>query len=54
VEVWPFTSCGKDRTLAVVFLPLKGQAASAYLFMPVWEQIEAHGPGARPAPAPNE
>jgi len=52
-EVWPFTSCGKNRTLAVVFLPLKGQAASMYLFIPVW-QIEAQNPGARPAPAPKE
>jgi hypothetical protein len=51
MEVWPFTFCGHDRTLGVVFIPLKDQNASLYLFMPVWQQIEAHGPGARPAAA---
>ena len=52
VEVWPFTVCGKDRTLGVAFIPLRGQSKSAYLFLPIWPMIEAQGPGARPAPAP--
>ncbi|MBL8556921.1 MAG: hypothetical protein JNL41_21800 [Phenylobacterium sp.] len=54
VEVWPITLCGQDRTTAVVFMPIKDQKASAYLFLPVWRQIQAHGAGARPAPAPPE
>jgi hypothetical protein len=54
MEVWPFEACGHDRTLGVIFIPLRDQTASVYLFLPVWRQIEAHGPGARPAPAPAE
>lgn len=54
MEVWPFEACGHDRTLGVAFVPLRDQTASIYLFLPVWQQIEAHGPGARPAPAPAE
>lgn len=52
VEVWPLNLCGHDRTTGVVFIPLKGQASSAYVFLPVWQTIEVNGPGARPAPAP--
>jgi len=48
MEVWPFNICGHDRTLAVVFIPLKDHTSSLYLFLPVWQQVEAHGPGARP------
>jgi hypothetical protein len=48
MEVWPFAACGHDRTLGVVFIPLKDHSASAHLFLPIWPQIEAHGPGARP------
>lgn len=50
MEVWPFEVCGHDRTLGVVFIPLKDQSASAHVFLPIWREIEAHGPGARPAP----
>jgi hypothetical protein len=53
-EVWPFTLCGQDRTSLVVFMPLRQGGQSFYLFLPVWEQILAHGPGARPTPAPKE
>jgi len=52
MEVWPFEACSHDRTLGVVFIPLKDGTASQYLFLPVWQQIEAHGPGARPAAVP--
>jgi len=52
MEVWPFRVCDHDRTLGVVFMPKKDQTESLYLFVPIWQQIEAHGPGARPAPAP--
>jgi hypothetical protein len=52
MEVWPLKVCDKDRTLGVVFIPRKDRTASLFLFLPVWQQIEAHGPGARPAPAP--
>lgn len=52
MEVWPFQECRRDRTLGVVFIPLKDHTASTFFFLPVWQQIEAHGPGARPAPAP--
>ena len=48
MEVWPFNICGHDRTLGVVFIPLKDHSASLSLFLPIWQQIEAHGPGARP------
>ena len=51
MEVWPLSVCGRDRTLGVVFIPLKVAAESATLFLPIWQQIEAHGPDARPAPA---
>jgi hypothetical protein len=50
MEVWPLTICGHDRTLGVVFIPLKDRSAIAPLFLPIWQQIEAHGPGAIPAP----
>ena len=49
MEVWPLTACGHDRTLGVVFIPLKDHSATAYLFLPIWQQVEAHSPGARPA-----
>jgi hypothetical protein len=52
MEVWPFTACGHDRTLGIVFIPYKDGRASQYVFLPVWQQIEAHGPGARPAAVP--
>lgn len=51
-EVWPLNLCGHDRTTMVVFLPLREQPYSVMLFMPVWRDILAHGPGARPAHAP--
>jgi hypothetical protein len=52
MEVWPFKFCGNDRMLGVVFIPLRDRTASIHLFLPVWQQIEAHGAGARPAAAP--
>jgi hypothetical protein len=52
MEVWPFKVCDQDRTLGVVFIPKKDRTASLHLFLPVWQQIAAHGPGARPAAAP--
>ncbi|MBV9994871.1 MAG: hypothetical protein JO127_06630 [Caulobacteraceae bacterium] len=52
MEVWPFQFCGRDRTLEVVFVPIRDQSTSLYLFLPVWRQIEAQGPRARPVPAP--
>ena len=52
MEAWPFQECGHDRTLGVVFIPQKDRTATLFLFLPVWQQIAAHGPGARPAPAP--
>jgi hypothetical protein len=53
-EVWPFSLCGQDRTSLVVFVPLRQGGQSLYLFVPVWEEILAHGQGARPRPAPKE
>jgi hypothetical protein len=50
MEVWPFNVCGHDRTLGVVFIPLKNHTESLHVFLPIWQQIEAHGPGAGPAP----
>ncbi|THD80969.1 MAG: hypothetical protein E7812_06070 [Phenylobacterium sp.] len=52
VEIWPIELCGQDRTTGVVFIPLRGRPASAYIFLPIWRQIAEHGLGARPAPAP--
>jgi len=49
MEVWPFNVCGHDRTLGVVFIPLKDHSESLSVFLPIWQQIEAHGSGARPA-----
>jgi hypothetical protein len=49
MEVWPFKICDHDRTLGVVFIPRKDRTASLHIFLPVWREIEAHGPGARPA-----
>jgi len=49
MEVWPFEICGNDRTLGVVFIPLKDHSASAYLFLPIWQSIKEDGPDARPA-----
>lgn len=51
-EVWPMKVCGKDRTTMVVLLPGAGKAGGRYILMPIWQQIEAHGEGARPKPAP--
>jgi len=48
VEVWPFTACGRDRTLGVVFVPPKDASQGVTLFLPIWQQIEAHGPNAKP------
>jgi len=50
MEVWPFNVCGHDRTLGVVFIPLRDHTQSLSVFLPIWRQIEAHGPGAGPAP----
>jgi hypothetical protein len=52
MEIWPFEACGHDRTLAVVFIPRRDQTTSFYLFLPIWRQLAAHGPGGRPAPSP--
>ena len=52
LEIWPLTLCGQDRTLAVVFIPLKDHAHSAYAFLPIWRIVQASGPRALPAPAP--
>ncbi|CAN5538623.1 hypothetical protein BH10PSE3_BH10PSE3_40240 [soil metagenome] len=49
MEVWPLNICGHDRTLGVVFIPMRDHSASMYFFLPIWPQIEANGPGARPA-----
>jgi hypothetical protein len=49
-EVWPSVMCGKDRTVIVVFIPLKDRPMSQFLVLPVWPQVEQRGPGARPVP----
>lgn len=54
LEVWPFAACGHDRTLGVVFIPLKDQSKSLYLFIPIWRQVDANGAVQRPSPAPPE
>jgi hypothetical protein len=51
-EVWPFQMCDKDRTMMVLFIPTVDHKQSYFLFLPVWPQIIAHGPGARPVAAP--
>ena len=50
MEVWPFKVCDTDRTLGVLFIPKKDGSSSLFLFLPIWQQVEAHGPGAVPAP----
>jgi hypothetical protein len=54
MEVWPFEACGHDRTLGVVFVPLKDQAKTLFLFIPVWQQVDASGSIQRPKPASPE
>ena len=51
-EIWPLTLCGQDRTLAVVFIPLRDHAGSAYVFVPVWRLVQARGLMELPQPAP--
>lgn len=52
VEVWPFTVCGHDRSVALVVLPGKAGLPSRILSIPLWKEVERHGRGALPAPAP--
>ncbi|MFT4252828.1 MAG: hypothetical protein QM608_10110 [Caulobacter sp.] len=52
VEVWPFQVCGRDRTLGVTLLPEKNRRGALPMFMPIWIEVEAHGPRARPPPVP--
>eukprot|EP01030_Chromulinospumella_sphaerica_P018649 gene18649-18519_t len=54
MEVWPIELCGHDRTLAVVFIPLRDGARTVHLFMEVWRGVETDGPGALPIAAPAE
>jgi hypothetical protein len=54
MEVWPFEGCGHDRTLGAVFVPLKDRSHTLHLFIPVWQQVDAHGSVERPNPAPPE
>jgi len=55
MEVWPFEVCGHDRTLGVVFIPLKDHQSTMHIFLPIWQQIEAHGQRAGPvAVSPGE
>jgi hypothetical protein len=49
-EVWPTALCGTDRTVVVVFIPLRDRPASQILVLPVWPQIEQRGAGAMPVP----
>lgn len=51
-EVWPINACGHDRTFGVVFMPYKDGKATAYLFLPLWQMVEKHGPGSLPLVAP--
>jgi hypothetical protein len=52
MEVWPLQLCGHDRTTGVIFIPMHGQTSSAYLFLPIWRQIEQRRAVALPAHAP--
>jgi hypothetical protein len=52
MEVWPIKLCGKNRTTGIVFIPLRDQVASLYMFLPIWRQMRDHGDGAKPALAP--
>lgn len=51
-EVWPLPVCGVGRTVAVVFVPNRLHEGSFFFVIPVWQQIETYGPGARPAKDP--
>ena len=50
MEVWPLKACDQDRTMGIVFIPTKDGGQAAYLFIAVWQQVLANGPGAMPAP----
>jgi hypothetical protein len=54
LEVWPLAACGQDRTLGVVFIPLKDQSKSLYVFIPIWREVDANGVVQRPRAAPPE
>ena len=50
MEVWPLKACDQDRTMGIVFIPTKDGGQAAYLFISVWQQVLANGPGAMPGP----
>ena len=50
MEVWPLKPCDLDRIMGVVFVPTKDHARSAYLFIPIWQQVHDKGSDALPTP----
>ena len=51
-EVWPIEVCGHDRAIGAVFMPYKDRTGAAFVFVPLWKMVEAHGPGSLPYIAP--
>jgi hypothetical protein len=54
MEVWPLKMCGLDRTIAVVFVPLRDKSGIFHAEIPLWRIVQEHGPAAMPPPAPTD
>ena len=54
IEVWPLKMCGRDRTVAIVLIPLRDKAAIFHLEIPMWKIDRPHGVEAVLPPAPAE
>jgi hypothetical protein len=52
IEVWPLKMCGLDRTLAVVFVPLRDKSGVFHAELRLWKIVQEHGLAAMPPPAP--
>jgi hypothetical protein len=53
IEVWPLKMCGRDRTVAIVLIPLRDKGAIFHLEIPMWKidrdrDVEAVLPPAPP------
>ncbi len=54
IEVWPLKMCGRDRTVAIVLIPLRDKAAVFHLEIPMWKIDRQRGVEAVLPPAPAE
>jgi len=52
IEVWPLKMCDLDRTMAVVFIPVRDKRGLFHAEIPLWRIVHEHGPAAMPPHAP--